>query len=155
MSSSPFICLSYWLSPRTMLPLRAESFLWNSNWESSCIFYVDVGLSSLNPILISLVWNLVELSLERAIPMSFAGIVCSCSIHWKLMVLYKCIMKDRRRRTEENEWESIKILHRNLAYIPTSTRRPSLLTRPRSHSYSEAIGPRNRARNRSRNTEQC
>jgi hypothetical protein len=33
-----------------------------------------------------------------------------------------------------------------MAYIPKSTRRPSLLTRSRSDSYTEAIGPRNRVR---------
>jgi hypothetical protein len=27
-------------------------------------------------------------------------------------------LKDRRRRSEEDEWESIKISHRNLVYIP-------------------------------------
>jgi hypothetical protein len=51
------------------------------------------------------------------------------------------------------QWEPIKILLENLAYITKSTRRPSLLTRPRPHSYSTAIGPRNRARNCSGNTE--
>jgi hypothetical protein len=49
--------------------------------------------------------------------------------------------KDRIRRPEGGEWEPIKIPRRNLAYIPKSTRRPSLLTLPRPHSYSEAIGP--------------
>jgi hypothetical protein len=56
-------------------------------------------------------------------------------------------MKDRRRRPEGGEWEPIKILLENLAYIPKSTRHPSLLTRPRPHSYSTAVGPQNRARN--------
>jgi hypothetical protein len=36
-----------------------------------------------------------------------------------------------------------------LAYVPKSTRRPSLLTQRRPHSYSKAVSPRNRARNRS------
>jgi hypothetical protein len=31
-------------------------------------------------------------------------------------------------------------------YIPNRTRRPSLLTQPRPHSYRKAIGPRNRVR---------
>jgi hypothetical protein len=70
---------------------------------------------------------------------------------WRLGVR----VKDRRRRPEGGEWEPIKILLENLAYIPKSTRRPSLLTRPRPHSYSTAIGPQNQARNCSRNTEWC
>jgi hypothetical protein len=56
-------------------------------------------------------------------------------------------VKDRRRRPEGGgEWEPIKIPHRNLAYDPKSTRRPSLLTRPRLNSYSKAVSRRNRAR---------
>jgi hypothetical protein len=50
------------------------------------------------------------------------------------------------------EWESIKIPHGNLAYIPNRIRRPSLLTRSSSHSYSKTIGLRNRVRDRSGNT---
>jgi hypothetical protein len=50
------------------------------------------------------------------------------------------------------EWESIKIPHGNLAYIPNRIRRPSLLTRPSSHSYSKTIGLWNRVRDRSGNT---
>jgi hypothetical protein len=53
------------------------------------------------------------------------------------------------------EWESIKIPLRNLAYIPNSTRRPSLLTRSRPHSYSKAVGLRNRVRNSNENTTRC
>jgi hypothetical protein len=66
-------------------------------------------------------------------------------------------LKERRRRPEEggDEWEPIKILHRNLAYILKMTRRTSLLTQPKPPSYRSAIGPRNRARNRSENTERC
>jgi hypothetical protein len=56
-------------------------------------------------------------------------------------------LKDRRRRSEGGEWEPIKILLESLAYISKLTQRPSLLTRPRPHSYNKAIGPRNRARN--------
>jgi hypothetical protein len=44
-------------------------------------------------------------------------------------------LKDRRRRPEGGEWEPIKIPYRNLTYIPNLTRRPSLLTRLRPHSY--------------------
>jgi hypothetical protein len=44
------------------------------------------------------------------------------------------------------EWEPIKIPHWNSAYIPKSTRNPSLLTRPRPPSYRQAIGLRNQAR---------
>jgi hypothetical protein len=40
------------------------------------------------------------------------------------------------------EWEPIKIPQGNLAYITKSIRRPALLTRPRLHSYSQAIGLR-------------
>jgi hypothetical protein len=40
-----------------------------------------LGYHYLNPIFISLIRNLVEFPLERALPMSFAGIVHSCSIH--------------------------------------------------------------------------
>jgi hypothetical protein len=57
-----------------------------SHW--TCIFYANVGLSSLNPIFISLIRNLVEFPLERALPMSFGGIVHSCTIHWKLTALH-------------------------------------------------------------------
>jgi hypothetical protein len=64
-------------------------------------------------------------------------------------------VKERRRRPEEGEWEPITILLKNLAYIPKSTQNPSLLTRPRPHSYSKAVGPRNRARNCSGDTERC
>jgi hypothetical protein len=65
-------------------------------------------------------------------------------------------MKDRRRRPGGGgEWEPIKIPHRNLAYIPNQTRRPFLLTQPRPPSYRQTIGPQNRARNCSGNTEWC
>jgi hypothetical protein len=59
-------------------------------------------------------------------------------------------LKDRRRRPEGGEWERIKISCRNLTYISKSTRRPSLLTRPRPHSYSKVIDLQNRVRNRNR-----
>jgi hypothetical protein len=52
------------------------------------------------------------------------------------------------------EWETIKILQRNLAYI-TKIWCPDLLTRPRQHSYRKAIDPRNRVRNHSGNTNWC
>jgi hypothetical protein len=60
-------------------------------------------------------------------------------------------MKDRRRRLDGGEWESIKIPHRNLTYIPNRTICPSLLTRSRPHRYSKAVSPRNRVSNCSRN----
>jgi hypothetical protein len=53
-------------------------------------------------------------------------------------------MKDRRRRLEGGEWEPIKILLENLAYIPKLTQNSSLLTCPRPTSYRQAIGLRNR-----------
>jgi hypothetical protein len=57
-------------------------------------------------------------------------------------------LKDQRRRLEGGgEWEPIKIHRRNSPYILKSTRHPSLLTRPRPHSYKKAIGHRNRVRN--------
>jgi hypothetical protein len=59
------------------------------------------------------------------------------------------------RRPEGGEWESIKILLENLAYIPKSTRNPSLLTRSRPPSYRQAINLRNRARNCNESTERC
>jgi hypothetical protein len=43
----------------------------------------------------------------------------------------------------------------NLTYIPKSTGRSSLLTRPRPHIYSKAIGFQNWIRDRSGNTKQC
>jgi hypothetical protein len=64
-------------------------------------------------------------------------------------------LKDRRRRPEGGEWEPIKIPRGNLAYIPKSTRIPSLLTRPRPSSYRRAIGLRNRTKNCSENMKQC
>jgi hypothetical protein len=62
---------------------------------------------------------------------------------------------EKATRGGGGEWEPIKIPRRNLAYIPKSTRRPSLLTRPRPHSYNKAIGLQNRVRDRSGNTKQC
>jgi hypothetical protein len=66
-------------------------------------------------------------------------------------------LKDRRRWPEGGggEWEPIKISWGNLAYIPKLIRCLSLLTRPRQHSYRQAIGPRIRARNHSRNMKRC
>jgi hypothetical protein len=64
------------------------------------------------------------------------------------------ILKDQRRQPEGGEWELIKILLENLAYIPKSTRSPSLLTRPRPHSYSKTIDLRNRVRDHNENTKQ-
>jgi hypothetical protein len=64
-------------------------------------------------------------------------------------------LKDRRRRPEGGEWEPIKIPHGNSAYIPKSTRRPCLLSRPRLHSYRKAIGLRNRIRDHNGNTKRC
>jgi hypothetical protein len=52
-----------------------------------------------------------------------------------------------------DEWKPIKIPFENLAYIPKSTRHPSLLTRSRPYNYNTAVGPRNRARNCSGSTE--
>jgi hypothetical protein len=48
-----------------------------------------------------------------------------------------------------------KIPHGNLAYISKSTKSPSLLTRSKTASYIQAIGLRNRVRNRSENTKRC
>jgi hypothetical protein len=42
--------------------------------------------------------------------------------------------------TRGGEWELFKIPHRNFAYIPKSTRCPSILARPRPSSYWQAIG---------------
>jgi hypothetical protein len=66
-------------------------------------------------------------------------------------------VKDRRgdQRGGGGEWEPIKILLENLAYIPKSTRNPSLLTRPRPPSYRQAIDLRNRVRNCNESTERC
>jgi hypothetical protein len=60
-----------------------QSFFFGTLFEShqTCIFQVDVGLPSLNPILISLIRNHVELPFERALPMPFGGIAHSCSNH--------------------------------------------------------------------------
>jgi hypothetical protein len=76
---------------------------------------------------------------------------------WKEITTYnhRYHVKDWRRRPEGGEWEPIKILRGNLVYILESTRRPSLLTRPRSYNYNDAIGPRNRVRNRCGNTNRC
>jgi hypothetical protein len=38
--------------------------------------------------------------------------------------LFHAVIKDRRRRPEGDEWEPIKILLENLAYIPKSTKTP-------------------------------
>jgi hypothetical protein len=58
------------------------------------------------------------------------------------------LLEGPRGRPEGGEWEPIKILLENLAYIPNPSRNPSLLALPRPPSYRLAIGPRNRARNR-------
>jgi hypothetical protein len=50
------------------------------------------------------------------------------------------------KATREGEWVPIKISRENLAYVPKQTQHTSLLTRPRPHSYSWAIGPWNRVR---------
>jgi hypothetical protein len=65
-----------------------------------------------------------------------------------------CLYKWRTREDEQmgGEWEPIKIHHRNLAYIPKSTRHPSLLTRSGPHSHWITISPRNLVRNHSENT---
>jgi hypothetical protein len=39
------------------------------------------------------------------------------------------------------EWKLIKISHMNLTYISNLTQHASLLTRSKSHSYRQAIGP--------------
>jgi hypothetical protein len=62
----------WWQSSSLITPVESRR---------TCIFYEDVGLSSLNPILISLVRNHVNLLLERALPMLFASMVHFCSIH--------------------------------------------------------------------------
>jgi hypothetical protein len=64
-------------------------------------------------------------------------------------------VKDRRRRPEGGEWESIKIPYRNFAYIPKSTQHPSLLTRPRPHIYNKAIGLQNGVSDRNGNMKRC
>jgi hypothetical protein len=58
------------------------------------------------------------------------------------------LLEGPRGRPEGGEWEPIKILLENLAYIPNPSRNPSLLALSRPPSYRLAIGPRNRARNR-------
>jgi hypothetical protein len=57
------------------------------------------------------------------------------------------ILKDRRKQPEEgmNRSQS-KIPHENLAYVPNSTRRTSLLSRSRPYSYRKVIDPWNRVR---------
>jgi hypothetical protein len=50
------------------------------------------------------------------------------------------------RRSEGGECEPIKILLKNLTYVPSQTQHTSLLTRSRPHSYRKAIVPRNQAR---------
>jgi hypothetical protein len=54
---------------------------------------------------------------------------------------------EKATRGGGGEWESIKIPRWNSAYVPKSTRRPSLLTRPRPHRYRKAINPQNQVRN--------
>jgi hypothetical protein len=53
------------------------------------------------------------------------------------------------------EWKPIKIHQMNLAYILKLTRRPSLLTRSRSHTYNKTIDLWNRVMNRNRNMKRC
>jgi hypothetical protein len=65
------------------------------------------------------------------------------------------LLKDQRRRQKGGEWESIKIFRGNMTYIPNQTKRVSLLTRSRPHSYQKTIGPQDRVRNHSRNMNRC
>jgi hypothetical protein len=94
------------------------------------------------------------------------GLVVAMTLHTQHSSFRLCISSNMSSCSEESwrigegiqrggEWEPIKISHRNLTYIPSQTRRPSLLTRPGPHSYRTAIDHRNRVRNRSGNTNQC
>jgi hypothetical protein len=67
----------------------------------------------------------------------------------------RVMIEGAEKATRGGEWESIKILRKNLSYIAESTRCSYLLTRLRPSSYSQAIDPRNQARNRSENTKWC
>jgi hypothetical protein len=64
-----------------------------------------------------------------------------------LLAQSTCEGQEKATRGGGGEWEPIKISCGNSAYIPKSTRCPSLLTRPRLHSHRKAIGPWNRSRN--------
>jgi hypothetical protein len=44
-------------------------------------------------------------------------------------------VNDRIGDQSGSEWEPIKILHQNLAYVPNQTQHVSLLTRLRPHRY--------------------
>jgi hypothetical protein len=67
----------------------------------------------------------------------------------------RCRVEGPEKVTRGGEWEPIKIPHRNLVYIPKSTRSPSLLTRPRPPRYRQVISPLNQARNSSGNMKWC
>jgi hypothetical protein len=58
-------------------------------------------------------------------------------------------VKNRIRRPKGGgggEWELIKTLYENSAYVPNLTQCSSLLTQLRPHSYRQAIGPQNQVR---------
>jgi hypothetical protein len=89
----------------------------------------------------------------RRIPL---GSLANSGLKWSMASQASLLaVKGRRRRSEGGEWEPIKISHRNLAYVPKSTRCPSLLTRPRPPIYGRAINPQNRVSNCSRHMKQC
>jgi hypothetical protein len=67
----------------------------------------------------------------------------------------KNVAEGPEKTTRGGEWDPIKIPYQNLAYIPKSTRHPSLLTPSKLHSYGTAIGPQNWVRNHSENMNRC
>jgi hypothetical protein len=55
---------------------------------------------------------------------------------------------DEAMRGEGGEWEPIKILYKNLVYVPKQTQHSSLLTRSRPHSYRRTISPWHEVKNK-------
>ena len=47
---------------------------------------------------------------------------------------YQAVFEGPNRRPEGGEWEPIKILRENKAYVPNSTRHTSLLTAKATHA---------------------
>jgi hypothetical protein len=145
---------------QNILPINVWEFIMNF-----CFFFNAIGQKVLSEeALESLERRHYETLcfLEKYFPPAFFDINVHFTTHFikeiKLLCplfLHQMYVKDRTRRPEGGEWESIKIPRGNSTYILKLTRHPSLLTRPRLHSYRKAIGPQNRVKNYNGNMNCC
>jgi hypothetical protein len=61
------------------------------------------------------------------------------SVFPTLFPAQKNTVEGPNKATKEGEWEPIKILDKNLTYVPNRSHRASLLARSRPHSYQKTI----------------